>query len=261
MHHARYTGPGRPRFDPPSSWVSIHYMQFIFSILTLTYVAIAANSRTGAGTDSPKYKDIENGWGYYLAIASLSVYPASTIIHWVITTWSYHLTPLDVFITEILVLCLWLVGLAGEIIALISYVNAPKTYSRSVVRTAHGLALSAFIVFAIGSLFTMRAAYRQHREFRATTAKYSRQAESSERFHALTTYDQPVAGHARTESGSSTLTREERIAQNVDAVVAPPTYWYATSNRTRGREDGASGISRPQIRTHDSSDTLPLYRP
>ncbi|KAK6349762.1 hypothetical protein TWF696_006038 [Orbilia brochopaga] len=294
MHHRRHTGPGRPEFDPPSSWKIVHYMHFILSILTLTYVAIAAFSYTESNLRSPRFKDLENGWGYYLVIVGLSVYPAISMIHW-FTAWRYDLSPTDVFIGEIFIMALWLLGLAGEVLALISYISVgahtETARFRSVVRIAHGLALGAFPLFILGSLVTLSASYRQFREARASSAKYTRRptrqtdveaanlrlnldltptfdgrpSSSGSETQALRgtdsqSRDQHASGHTRTESGSSTLTRDERVAQNVDAVTAPPTYWYATSSRARERE-GSAGGSRPQTRTHNSSDTLPLYNP
>ncbi|KAK6534641.1 hypothetical protein TWF281_005947 [Arthrobotrys megalospora] len=48
------------------------------------------------------------------------------------------------------------------------------------------------------------------------------------------------------------LTREQIIAQRIDAVRAPPTYWYATSNQPRRdvQHDPEAG-----------DESLPLYRP
>ncbi|KAK6521493.1 hypothetical protein TWF506_001705 [Arthrobotrys conoides] len=50
------------------------------------------------------------------------------------------------------------------------------------------------------------------------------------------------------------LTREQIIAERVEAVRAPPTYWYATSNRPRV---DVGVVHDPEA----GDETLPLYRP
>ncbi|KAF3124578.1 hypothetical protein TWF594_001840 [Orbilia oligospora] len=52
------------------------------------------------------------------------------------------------------------------------------------------------------------------------------------------------------------LTREQIIAERVEAVRAPPTYWYATSNRPRV-DVGTTSVHDPEA----GDETLPLYRP
>ncbi|KAK6361971.1 hypothetical protein TWF730_005676 [Orbilia blumenaviensis] len=58
-----------------------------------------------------------------------------------------------------------------------------------------------------------------------------------------------VAGGRRDETAG--LTREQIIAQRVEASRAPPTYWYATSNQPR-RE-----VHDPEA----GDESLPLYQP
>ncbi|RVD88184.1 uncharacterized protein DFL_002379 [Arthrobotrys flagrans] len=48
------------------------------------------------------------------------------------------------------------------------------------------------------------------------------------------------------------LTREQIIAERIEAARAPPTYWYATSSQSRG-----SVAHDPEA----GDETLPLYRP
>ncbi|KAJ6264741.1 hypothetical protein Dda_0892 [Drechslerella dactyloides] len=283
MHRARHTALSRPRFESTASWICIHYLQWIMGVLVFTYVAIAANTTTGINRGSPKFKDLQNGWGYYLVITSFSTYSFLSIAHW-LTSWWIHLSPTDAVIAELVIIFLWLLGFVGEIVALVGYVEIAKrdtlASSRGIVRTAHGLALAALILFTIGSLFTLRTAYRQfaatrpsrraRRAAAAATASADVEAVAPLRPApaAVPAYTPPATassssaggetGHARTDSQSTTLSREERIAQSVDAVAAPPTYFYATSSRAR-QGNGEAGRSAP-TRT-DSSDTLPLYKP
>ncbi|KAF3175435.1 hypothetical protein TWF225_008938 [Orbilia oligospora] len=49
---------------------------------------------------------------------------------------------------------------------------------------------------------------------------------------------------------------EQIIAERVEAVRAPPTYWYATSNRPRV-DVGTTSVHDPEA----GDETLPLYRP
>ncbi|KAK6507020.1 hypothetical protein TWF481_005474 [Arthrobotrys musiformis] len=280
-----------PTFRIQVRWMVIRYIQAFICLICLPFFAITANTRISFARNAPKLLSLKNGWGYILVLTCISIYILLSCLSFVFTCMNVVLSPVEGFGVDVFILLLWIISIVGVIVAHISFANSPAAKSEwlTISNTPKiGLWMTAIclLVCAATSIYTTRLSYLQFSTYRKSLRRTSVEATAALVPSAANTTSPPPSppqtarptsvssslwSRIRPLSSSSTtsrreqeeepkpetptggLTREQIIAERVDAVRAPPTYWYATSNRPRD----VGRVHDPEA----GDETLPLYRP
>ncbi|KAF3125917.1 hypothetical protein TWF569_000657 [Orbilia oligospora] len=270
-----YFGPecdNKPTFRVQARWLLIRYIQSFGCLICLPFFVITANSRVSYARNAPKFITIDSGWGYILAITCTSLYIFLSAASFFFICYNVVLSPVEGFGADVFILALWIASLTGTIVARINYSKAISAAQSRQISTPSSPGVGLWMLFIclvvciILSIYTTSLSYlqlaeyrqklRQRRSLDATVSlvpPYSPPQTSWRRQR-----DEERAGGEEEPKPEETtgLTREQIIAERVEAVRAPPTYWYATSNRPRV-DVGTTSVHDPEA----GDETLPLYRP